>query len=413
MMKTVAMRCGASLWFAGVLVGCMSTTEAKRSPAVESETKEFAGIDLLSLPALYRSAVPGEDVHKVATGRRELLAATTAKLAESLSRDGVVSPIDLAEWEIEEVPLAVDVMPGGLKALAGPSASVPFAPDLARGPAFDPAEWHGLKHSIMLLAGRLSRLGYYQSARNVKESLLSRRRMQGGYALTQLPPGVVLGATAAMGFWTPLPVGEGADTLSPGLRLAALQPNMVPAPASKSWGEKVLVRNRALILRELARHTSHAAGATVPGILAARTTTRVVPADGSDWHLAFSNLYVETYTVGRPVMGPKNVMDLTLLSYQQIVGTVTWDEPRTARLFGFMCSAESRADIVVDRECDVLLSTWARMGSPGLQLGEALGQVTPFVARGISNLMVARESFPVGALASLDGLGLADKAARR
>lgn len=244
-----------------------------------------------------------------------------------------------------------------------------------------------LQRQWLLVIRYGSQLGFFQTARHLRNYFLVKKQTGTQKPVLELESGTAFGALQQIGYWA-----RPDDQERGGL----------------SGGEKVLRRNRALILLDLLAKVR-----TTPGkprlvglrsylnslaavdsdaqMLWFRTHTLVRPQAGSDWDLALGDFSVLAYSFAHISDVDDEGFRLSVLSYDFLFGIHSWSKESTADLLEKWCGDDVRKDSLHEDQCDELISQQSRLGSPSLALLAQKGLANEFSVRGYSPVLVSSE----------------------
>jgi hypothetical protein len=174
-----------------------------------------------------------------------------------------------------------------------------------------------------------------------------------------------------------------------------------------SIGERVMARNRAMILMEIGSIRTKAsnrsaaklresigalaAGESQDKLIWARTHIVLTPSKKSELAVALGKLSVLGYSFAQISDLNDTGFRLRIISYQFAYAVPSWDGAMTAQVLDSLCLSRPHRTRSSPKECEALLASSAKLGSPAL--GEfAVGRMAkPFEIRGYSPAIVTDE----------------------
>jgi hypothetical protein len=294
-------------------------------------------------------------------------------------------------YRLEGAPPPQLIRPkGGLNSPIGTELYHLRAPSDSEAKAAEPGNREALGDLMknwLLVASYGSKLGFYQTARYLRDYFRIRNQPGRQIPALNLESNTVMGALQQIGYWSR------PDDSTSGLL---------------SLGEQVLRRNRASILLDLFLRVGNSATAdrfqplktylyslankgSKGQMLWYRTHTLVRPSAGSDWSLALGEFSVLAYSFAHISEVTDRSFRLSIASYDFMYGIHSWSSERTADLLDRWCGADVDKVTLHENQCQALISAQQKLGNPSLAILDKAGLANAFSVSGYSPVLMSSE----------------------
>jgi hypothetical protein len=175
-------------------------------------------------------------------------------------------------------------------------------------------------------------------------------------------------------------------------------------PQPLSLAEGMILRNRAVLLRELAGSLNATTASIVPkapverskvwrseGLLWTRTRLILEWPALTDWDLALRDVNVLAYTLARVQEDSKGQVSLATLSYFFLHGNHRWDSASSGRLMQILCQPEGSLRGRASKGCAALQESFGATEDINLAQWSSLRAATPFEFEVYSPVYVIKE----------------------